>query len=126
MAGIVFSIPPHTALVCCPSRISNTVCPMPTRRPLHVPGARVVRRLVDILPVKLMTPAGHGSSGSTGAGAPRGGAGPVPEEERALVMICGLLLPDSRDDIGELVQLLPVRGGGLDEGHAGVCGGAFI
>ena len=79
-----------------------------------VMACRVVRRLLDILPVKLMTPGHQAGSGSgSSAARTRSGATPGREEERAVVMICGLLLPDSRDDVGELVQLLPVSGARL-------------
>lgn len=70
----------------------------------HSYCCRVVCRLLDILPVKLMTPTDTGQGGNGGSSAASS------EEERAVVMVCGLLLPDARDDIGELVQLLPVRG----------------
>lgn len=72
---------------------------------------RVVRRLQDILPMKLLTPRPSAAQGrGSEHAAPAVGA---VDAERALVMICGLLLPDSRGDIGEMVQLLPHLGSSL-------------
>lgn len=75
----------------------------------------MVRRLLDILPVKVIPPGRSQQQQQQRrrkqqgpGGAVNGNEGGAIEEERALVMICGQLLPDSRDNISELVQLLPV------------------